>query len=387
MTTTGTYPEVWNVRLIGQTDLGGHGDCMHVNVQDGFAYVGHMGGDRVGTSIVDVRDPSSPEVVAQILTPPGTHSHKVQVVGDALLVNHEKNPAEPDAESWSAGVAVYDISEPADPRQIGFLTTPGKGVHRMTYMEPPYAWIAGSDEGYVDQFLIVADLTDPAHPVEVGRWWLPGMRTGAGENPTWPADRRYAHHHALVRGDRAYATWWDGGLTILDVADPSAPTLVGRLEFDPAESGETHTALPLPGRDLLVVTDEEVDDSGAGDQRHVRMVDISDERNPRVVAKFPVPDERHRALGGRFGPHNVHEMRPGSYQSPDRVHLTYFNAGLRILDVSDAAAPREVGHFVPGPAPDGRAVSFNDLTVTPDGLIYVTDRVSQGLFILQDEGI
>src|SRR5437660_12533693 len=124
-----------NMRLIGQTDLNGHGDCMHVNLKDGFAFVGHMGESRVGTSVVDVSDPRRPRVVAQLETPPGTHSHKVQVVDDVLLVNHERSPFEPNATSWQGGLKVFDVSRPDQPREIAFLKMPGKGVHRMTRSE------------------------------------------------------------------------------------------------------------------------------------------------------------------------------------------------------------------------------------------------------------
>ncbi|OZM77110.1 hypothetical protein CFP66_37650 [Pseudonocardia sp. MH-G8] len=375
----------WNIEAVGHTDLNGHGDCMHVNVQGDYAYVAHMGGDRIGTSVVDVSDAAHPAVVAQLETPPGTHSHKVQVADDVLVVNHERNPAEPDAQEWSAGLAFFDISDPRKPREVGFFPTPGKGTHRMTY-DPPYVYMSGSDRGYSDQFLIIADASDPARPVEVGRWWFPGMRTGAGEEPSWNAGRRYAHHHANLRGDRAYATWWDAGLVILDISDVSAPQLVSHLPFDPAESGATHSALPLPGRDLLVVTDESVDDGCAGIfPKHVRVVDISDEQNPTVLSTFPVPAGDFCGRGGRFGPHNVHEMRPGTYRSPNRVHLTYFNAGLRVIDVSDPAAPAEVGYYVPRPAPGATAIQLNDLTVTEDGLVFVTDRSGGGLYILRDE--
>ena len=49
--------EALNIRQVGQTDLNGHGDCMHINLKDGYAFVGHMGESRVGTSVVDVKDP------------------------------------------------------------------------------------------------------------------------------------------------------------------------------------------------------------------------------------------------------------------------------------------------------------------------------------------
>ena len=41
-----SHADTLNLRLVGQTDLNGHGDCMHVNLKDGFAFVGHMGETR-----------------------------------------------------------------------------------------------------------------------------------------------------------------------------------------------------------------------------------------------------------------------------------------------------------------------------------------------------
>jgi hypothetical protein len=370
---------------------------MHVNVTaDGFAYVGHMGYGRAGTSVVDVSEPTRPRVVAQLERPAGTHSHKVQVVGDILLANHERNLWEHDSSTWSSGLAVYDISRRDRPRQIAFFPTPGKGVHRMTYWEPPYAYLSGSDDGFIDQFLIVVDLSDPARPREAGRWWFPGQHQAAGEPLTWVpneqhgpgpgGERRFALHHALVRGDRAYCGWWDAGLIILDVGDRSRPGLVAHLDFGADVSMATHTALPVPGRDLLVVTDEEIEEECRGIQKQARLVDIADESRPEVIGLLPVPEGDFCARGGRFGPHNLHEPRPGSLVDPNTIYLTYFNAGLRVLDIGDAARPREVAFYVPE-APPGRSSSqLNDVTVTADGTIFATDRYAGGLYILERTG-
>src|SRR5258708_36276869 len=88
--TTYREPASHCMRLVGHNDMGGRGDCMHVNVQDGFAFVGHMGENGIGTSILDVHDPQAPRLVAQLEVPPHTHSHKVQVVGEIMLVNYEQ---------------------------------------------------------------------------------------------------------------------------------------------------------------------------------------------------------------------------------------------------------------------------------------------------------
>jgi hypothetical protein len=304
------------------------------------------------------------------------------VVDNIMLVNHERNSREPYARSWSAGLKVYDISVPVHPQEIGFFATTGKGVHRMTYWEPPYAYLSASDEGFTDDFLIILDISTPSQPREIGRWWFPGMHIAGGEKPTWASNRRYALHHALVRGDRAYCGWWDAGIVILDISDRTQPKLVSHLDFGQTVSGCTHTAMPVPDRDLLVVTDEAITEYCQEVQKLVRVVDISDEQKPRVVSQFPVPEGDFCKRGGWFGPHNLHEMRPGSLVDPNTVYVTYFNAGVRVVDITDAQRPIEVAYYIPEPPPGRPVVQCNDIFVSRDGLIYVTDRYTGGLYIV-----
>ena len=85
----------------------------------------------------------------------------------------------------------------------------------------------------------------------------PGRRRTAG----LAGRKRYALHHAIIAGDTAYGSWRDGGLTLLDVKDRTQPKLISHRNWSPPFGGGTHTALPLPDRDLLVVLDEAVLDN------------------------------------------------------------------------------------------------------------------------------
>jgi hypothetical protein len=161
---------------------------------------------------------------------------------------------------------------------------------------------------------------------------------------------------------------------------------VSQLDFGAEVSGATHTALPLPGRDLLVVTDEQIAADCTGLFAQVRVVDIADEHQPKVIAEFPRPVGDFCSRGGRYGPHNLHEMRPGTLVSSSTVYLTYFNAGLRVVDVSDASSPREVAYYVPPAPPNRSSIQFNDVLVGADRLVYVTDRYTGGLYILERTG-
>jgi hypothetical protein len=243
--------------------------------------------------------------------------------------------------------------------------------------------VSAIPEGFDDRIWVIVDMSDPTAPAEAGRWWWPGQWMGGGEQATWPEGRRYAAHHALLDGDRAYLGYGDAGLVVLDISAVSAPTRLSDLSWTPG--GDTHTCLPLPGRDLLVVTDETVTDRCAGEEHLVRLVDVSDPTRPAVVSVCPPPEGDFCDRGLRFGPHNTHENRPGSYRSADLVFVTYFNAGLRVYDVSDAAAPVEVAHWVPDAPAGQEAAQINDLFVASDHLVYVTDRVNGGVYVLQPD--
>ena len=90
---------------------------------------------------------------------------------------------------------------------------------------------------------------------EQGRTVAP--REEGGEVPDWSPDMKVrAHGPAYTFGGRAYVGWTDGGLTILDIADLRKPSLISRFNVTPPFGGLTHTVMPLPKRDLLVVTNE-----------------------------------------------------------------------------------------------------------------------------------
>jgi hypothetical protein len=370
------------LRLIGHHDLGGYGDGMQVLREGDALYVGHFGPSGMGTSILDARDPTDLRLVEQWPAPQGSHTHKVQVAEGLLLVNQERFRG---GDPYAAGIAVYSLEDPLAPRPIGYFRSTGYGVHRIVWMGGGYAYVSAIPDGFDDRIFVIVDMRDPEHPVEAGRWWWPGMHRGGGETPTWPADARYAAHHALLDEDGlAYLGFDDAGMVVLDLSDPAEPKQLANLQWEGVHS--THTCMPLPGRKVVVVTDEETKDLVERGERRIRSIDVSDPTDPKLLAVFPSPGlEEFGLRGRRFGPHNLHENRPGSYRSAELVFATYFNAGVRVYDVADAADPQETASWVPVP-PEGQDVpQINDLFVARDGLIYVTDRVGGGVYVLEPD--
>ena len=375
--------EARGLQLIGHTDLDGRGDGMQVMRNGDVVYVGHMGDHGIGTSIVDVSDPRRPRVIRQLPAPAPARSHKVQCAEGLLLVNHEIFP--PRDVRTETGLAVYDVSRADDPRRIGFLPVEGLGVHRIWWIGGRYAYASARNmPGLHGGALITVDMRDPERPRLHSEWHFPEQER-AGPDEGVRASRWYPScHHAIVRGDRAYAGWFDAGVAVFAV-DDGRMTLLGRMDWTERSGGHpyTHTALPLPLRKLVVATDEAIDPDGTGARKDIHVLDISDERAPREITTFPVPAGHRDTRGLRFGPHNLHENRPGSYQSETVVYATYFSAGLRVYDTSDAARPVEIASFVPA-APRGvPCAQLNDLLVDSDRTIFVTDRHSGGLYVLR----
>ncbi len=404
-----------NMKLIGHSPIGGRGDGLQLMVHRGFAYVAHPWSQ--GFSIVDVRDPKKPGAVTYVPAPANTWNIHLQTHDDLLLVinaldlfadvetfadektYYTKSVGDTVAGSgrkraWSAGMSVFDISVPDRPRKIGELNIDGVGFHRLWYVGGRYAYASALFDGFTDYIFVTIDMADPTRPEIVGRWWLPGMNKAAGETSTAPDGKRYALHHALVSGDTAHACWRDGGLTLLDIKDHANPKLIAHRNWSPPFGGGTHSPLPLPGRDLLVVADEAVLDHEEDGRKHTWIFDIREPSNPVSISTFPIPAEAdYVAKGGHFGPHNLHENRPGSFVSETLIFATWQNAGIRAFDITDPYRPRETGALVPaGPsemtdrrAGRPRVIQSADVFVDAAGIIYATDY-NAGLAIIEYGG-
>jgi len=205
----------------------------------------------------------------------------------------------------------------------------GGGIHRIWYVGGRWAYVSALLDGFTDYIFMTVDMADPEKPRAAGRYWIPGMNLAAGETPAWPAASRYGLHHAIVNGDTAYAAWRDAGMVVLDIADRENPKLIVHRNWCPPFGGGTHNCLPLPDRQLLVVLDEAVLDHQEDGLKLIWIFDNRVPANPVSISTFPTPAEAdYAAKGGHFGPHNLHENRPGSFVSSELIFTTYQNAGV-----------------------------------------------------------
>ncbi len=405
------------IRHLAYSDMGGRPDSVQVMLSRRHLYVGHMFSN--GVTIVDVSNPRRPRPAGFFTAGEQTRTHHLQVADDLLLLANGANivamqsydnlrsyfenalaDSITNRKKFRSGLSIHDISKPGVMREIAFLEMPGLGINRLWWPGGRYAYVAAHFDGFTDHILCVVDLRDITKPEIVSRWWLPGMNRGSGETPTLGAGRRVALHHMLTaeligpdktgRRVLGFGAWRDGGLTIHDMTDPTAPRLLSQMNWSPPFPGGTHTALPLPGRNLLVVADEANAEKCAKGTFYTWVLDMRVLEKPVTVSTLPTPRDRDYCASGTFGPHNLHENRPGSFRSEDTIFATYNNAGVRIFDIRDAFAPKEIAYWVP-PAParliDPRpnvalAAKSADVYVSTEGLMYVTDW-NAGLNVLE----
>ena len=99
--------------------------------------------------------------------------------------------------------------------------------------------------------------------------------------------------------------------------------------------------------------------------------------------------------GGRFGPHQHAELVNSELNRfEDKLAwIAYFNAGVRVVDLSEPYNLKEVGYYIPKTNTNSRmskgqktAIQINDVTIDHRGLVYASDRVGTGLFVLEYTG-
>jgi hypothetical protein len=386
--------EAKNFRLLGHDPSAAWGGGSLVEVRKGHAYVGAVGGSSYngaeGFTVHDVRDPRNPRKVAEFLAPPGIHMHKLRIVGDDILyVNSEAIPNDA-GKTARTGLYIFDISKPGQLKQVGFYDTPGSGPHRFGVDNArKLAFLPNDAEGWNKRVIWTLDISDPLKPEVISIWGLPWQKAeGAGlGNDPMPADNTCTlHGPPVIRGDRMFAAFWGGGVAVIDCSDLRNMQLVGHLSWSPPFPGSNHTAWPIGDRPYLVVTDEARARQNYWDSQFMWILDIRDEANPLPVSTWFPDRDKYFNRGGRFGAHNILENIPAEGPWANLVFLTYFNAGLRAIDVSDVLRPKEVGYYVPA-LPDGqKAIQSNDIGADEHGRLYLIDRWGAGMHILEYTG-
>ena len=396
-----TLKEPWKeqakgLRLVGHSDLNGWGDAFQIKVNKGICYVAASGiNGNDGITILDVKDPRKPKVLNQMRDSEAARTHKVVPITDDIMITNselrvgmkEKHP------EAIGGLRVLDTSDPVHPKLIRYAETDGRGIHRPVY-DPrrKLVYSSGFKNGCKERILLIHDMKEPTRPELIGEFWLEGQMEG--ETPSWDTEtvRSQACHEAHPLGDYLTVTWWDAGVSLIDLKDPTKPKLVWR--HSPHEThgwaGANHTFVVPEGSEFAINAQETVVVNCAHPPAHVTFYDMRNIFAPQVASTF-MPydvdpktmrprDDKWCKTGSRYGAHNLwHGMK-----ADDLLYVCWFNAGLRVVDWSNPFAPKEVAYYIPAGNKERAVPQSNDCFFDRDtGLIYVSDRWGLGLHILE----
>ena len=392
-----------HVKPIGFSALGGRYGAFKMALNRAtngrwYLYMGHSFDQ--GWSILDVTDATNPKLVKFIPFdgPKDWITSQVTAHDNLMITSLDRRNAEgPD-------IIIWDISDPVNPKEITRWGSGTNGAHRNSYPGGKYAYLSTSYPGFRGRILVILDVSDPAHPKEAGKWWQPGQKEGESGIPG-----ASFHGPANISPDgKMLVAGYHPDVVNLDISDPTQPKLIGKLTMTPpfASVGaqSLHTTLPLWDRKLIYVSSEaskeRCQDSG---MNFAGMIDNSDPTKPRLISIFPPPVPPKNApykdfcdKGGRFGPHNTNqEIHNAAVQQPGNlIHIAYFNAGLRIFDISDPRLPKEVGYFIPPERPGlpehggahGSPINWSEeVAVDTRGNIYLNDD-KWGTWVLRYTG-
>lgn len=437
--------EAHNVRLVGFHDLAARSAYQPTIKQQGnrwIAYIGSHGGRQVnpltgqleenGTSILDVTDPRKVKLLYHI---PGEKGRVVpgRETGGAQMARVCAGTELPNADKTKTYLLrtfgdtrqeVWDVTVPEKPAMIAHFGQ-FKSTHKNEWeCKSGIAYIPGSHAAYrASRVTHVYDLSNPAAPKFIRTFALPDqLKEAQGYHPgqihgpisAWPMkDRVYFGYGTNARGVAQIA---DREKLLKGPAEPNAGNLsvphVSRIDLP--EFMGAHTTFPLLGvevpdfkdsekkrRDFLVIVNETNRTVCNEARQMVFFADITDEARPFTVASYDVLETSGNfcSRGGRFGAHASNEnMTPIYYKR--LMFFSWFNAGVRVVDVRNPYRPKEVGFYIPRYTEKTdprcadevnktncvRVIQINNVEVDDRGYIYAVDRANSGLFVLELTG-
>jgi LVIVD repeat len=287
-------PTQENVSVLGKTKLTERADRISdVGVLGNYAYLGQWLAGlpspqcRGGAHVVDISNPLDPEKVGFLRSHQDTyategvqalHLETTDFTGDLLVISNESC-----GPRGIGGLTLWDVTDPLNAVKLsedggdytdGHFTNPTNidpvahtSHSAMAWQDGDKAYVIAIDNDEDPNDLDFFDITDPRNPVliaetGIGDW--PSVQVNAfGNFPTsHDFDVRFIGGHWL-----AMVSYWDAGWVLLNVDDPSNPTLIGDFDYAPCEAhvptvcppeGEAHQGEWNEAGNLFIGTDEDL---------------------------------------------------------------------------------------------------------------------------------
>jgi len=309
-----------------------------------------------GTAFVDISDPENPLYLG-ILPPRTTDSiwRDIKVYADhAFIVS----------EAAAYGMQIFDLTQlrsvttpPITFTQTAYYTGFGPAHNIAINQDTGFAYVVGANT--CSGGLTMIDLQNPTAPASAGCYsddgYIHDVQCVLFQGP----DVQYQGREICFAAN-------EDALTIVDVTNKSAPELISKTTYP--DVGYTHQGWLTPDQAYFLLGDE-LDEDFFGTNTRTRVFDLSDLSNPVLVETFTGPTQ---AID-----HNVYTVGNLAYESN-------YTAGLRVVSIVDPANLIEVGFFDVYPAHDNATFNgtWSNYPFFDSGVVIVSG-IEQGLFILQ----
>ena len=329
-----------NVTLLWQHQADyASGSYTDVWAEDGVVFAPHFGGT------IELLDVATGERIGRIDAPSSVLDVKAR--GGILY-----------AATTASGLLIYDVSEPSAPSFLGqYAVRVGANVERFLnvhniFLSPTRDLVYAINDTHPQTDLRIIDVSDPTASFEAGRFVITeALSTLDGAHDV----------HVVDRDGRAIAflNSLTSGFFVLDVTDPA---LIEVLSQTVPEGTFSHSGwiAEMDGAPLYLHGDE------GADQR-LTLYEVTNLGAPELVSEF--------ATRPGLSVHNI-EI-DGTF-----AFVSYYTDGLRVFDLGNPEAPRELAHF-DTVGDDERDILQGVWGVHLDtGVVYISDRES-GIYALQ----
>jgi hypothetical protein len=344
-----------------------------------------VGRTQFGVPVLDLTDLRNPAPTTYLTTT------SMLDPWESLKVNERRQLLGADnGQNGSGGpeVDIYDISQDCRFPQLLASVPVGTGTDGGGVVTPIIghegAWAPDGLTYYgggrtVPNNYYAVDTTDPSKPKLLTTWFVPRVATGARTHGLSISDDGKRGYFVSI-GSINPVTLTDpnvpanNGLVIYDLSDIQSrkqnpqPKVVGEVYWKDGATAQHTIPVRIKGKPYVIFVDE----AGSGGVTSpaqlaaacaagmppfpmARIIDISDEKNPKVVTKIM---------------HEVHDPKNCPQVVPDLVGLTIFtygthycsvdnkrnattlvcgmfNSGIRVFDIRDPLRPREIAYYNP----------------------------------------
>jgi hypothetical protein len=321
---------------------------------------------------------------------------------------------------------MWDVTDPAKPSRMNVIVSGLRDTHKSWWeCDTGIAYLVSGVVGWrVPRMAQIYDLSDPAKPVFIRNFGLPGQQPGA-KGPT--PESLHGPVSTGPKGNRVYFAYGNARAGVIEIVDrqklltgPKEATdenlrypIIAKVDL-PSDVGD-HNIFPMLQmqlsefakqksgklKDFLAVIGETTPNECQESRQMMRIFDATDEATPMGVSTWTVPEDSGNfcTAGGRFGTHSTNENFTPIYYN--RVlFIAHFNAGVRAVDVRDPYKPKEIGYYIPaitdktdkrcvGQGADEHCkveIQTNNVEVDDRGYIYAVDRANTGMHILELTG-